>query len=327
MMNDLRTSINSKGKEGGYLLLWVALLLIALMSVVFVCAFVSERYSDNDDRYIKTVRCMNMVRYALSGKQSGGGGFISDYGEPDSMTPFAPGTDNFTGVLLNKQSVPAWLEWSHSGPPEEFWAGYRGSRYLTPFAGDGNENPPFPHEYLDGWGNPVAVIFLQDTTPEHTIIEIKSFGSNGVSGGIGDYREDVTDRFYWKREINIGLQLDVTSLVLPDGTNVDIAAGLVYPFKGSILLKEQTLTLTVNSGLATANYSFPVNPPGDMTPLKFPVGRRKIIWVLKTDLGPFGGPSANTILADRIIIIPLSTVVSDPPDPPDVFSANTELVI
>ena len=326
-MNKLGTLINCSGKECGYLLLSVALLLISLMSVVFVCAFVSGRYSDNDDRYIKTARCMNMIRYALSGKQSSGGGFISDYGEPDNMTPFAPGTDNFTGALLNRQSVPAWREWSHSGPPGEFWAGYRGSRYLSPFAGEWNENPPFPHEFFDGWGNPVAVKFIQDTTPEHTIIEIKSFGSNGVSGGTGDYREDLTDRFYWKREVNIGLQLDITSLAIPNGTNVDITAELVYPFKGSILLKEQTLTLTVNSGLATANYNFPVNPPGDMTPLKFPVGRRKIIWVLKTDLDPWGGPSANSILADRIIIIPSSTVVSDPPDPPDAFSTNTELVI
>ena len=70
----------------GYILLAASLLLTAFMSVVLVCSFVAGHGSDNDFRYVKTRLCIKKVRQAVI---SNGGGFISDYGEPDNMTPFS----------------------------------------------------------------------------------------------------------------------------------------------------------------------------------------------------------------------------------------------
>ncbi len=311
MMTGIFKPVNS-GR--GYILLAASLLLTAFMSVVLVCSFVAGYGSDNDFRYVKTRLCIKKVRQAVCR-------FISDYGEPDNMTPFAPGTDSFTGVLLNRQSVPAWQGWSYSGPPEEFWAGYRGNRYLVPFAGEWDDSPPFPHDFSDGWGNPVEVIFIQDTMSEYTLIEIKSLGSDGLSGGTGNYREDVKDIFYWKRSVELTLSFDASSLGLPDDLNVDVEARLVYPFHGAVTSKSQTKTLIITAGTAIGKYDFPVDPPGNMDPQKFPVGLRKIVFTLKTDLGPWGGPAADTLLADRIILIP------SPPEPPDSYIADEEVVI
>ena len=311
----------------GYILLAVSLLLTAFMSIVLVCSFVAGHGSDNDFRYAKTGICIKKVRQALSGKKSDAcRGFISDYGEPDVLTPFAP-EDNFAGVLLNRQSVPTWQGWSHSGPPGEFWAGYRGDRYLAFFAGEWNDTPPFPHNFSDGWGNPVKVIFIQDTTPEYTVMEIKSFGSNGVSGGTGNYQEDVKDVFYWKRSVKLNLSLDAGSLGLPEGQNVDVEARLVYPFHGAVTSKNQTETLTITGGSGSSKYDFPINPPANMNPQKFPAGLRKIMFILKTDLGPWGGPAVDTLLADRIILIPSYPAASNPLKPPDSYIADEEIVI
>ncbi len=320
MMTGILKPVNSCR---GYILLAVSLLLTAFMSVVLVCSFVAGHGSDNDLRYVKTYACIKKVRQALI---SDGGGFISDYGEPDILTPFAP-EDSFTGVLLNRQSVAAWQEWSYSGPPEEFWAGYRGDRYLALCAGEWNDNPPFPHDFSDGWGNPVEVIFIQDTTPEHTLIEIKSFGSDGLSGGTGSYKEDVKDVFYWKRAVELTLFFDAGSLGLPDGLNVDVEASLVYPFHGAVTYKNQTKTITIVAGAGSSKYDFPVNPPANMNSQKFPAGLRKIVFTLKTDLGPWGGPAVDTLLADRIILIPSYPAASNPLEPPDSYIADEEIII
>ena len=321
MMTGILKPVNSCR---GYILLAVSLLLTAFMSVILVCSFVAGHGSaDNDFRYVKTRLCIKKVRQALI---CDGGGFISDYGEPDNMTPFAP-EESFTGVLLNRQSVPAWQEWSYSGPPEEFWAGYRGGRYLAPFAGEWDDNPPFPHNFSDGWGNPVKVIFIQDTMPEHTVIEIKSFGSDGHSGGTESYKEDVKDVFYWKRSVELTLSLDAGSLDLPDGQDVDVEVRLVYPFHGAVTSKSQTKTLTIAGGTGSSKYDFPVDPPDNTDPQKFPTGLRKIMFILKTDLVPWGGPAVDTLLADRIISIPSCPVVSDPPGSPEPYLADEEVVI
>ena len=170
-------------------------------------------------------------------------------------------------------------------------------------------------------------MFIQDTTPEHTVMEIKSFGSDGISGGAGSYQEDVKDIFYWKRAVTLTLSLDAESLGLPEGQNVDVEARLVYPFHGAVASKSQTKTLIITAGTGSCKYDFPVDPPGNMDPQKFPAGSRKIVFILKTDLGPWGGPAVDALLADRIILIPSCPAVSDPPEPPDPYPANEEVVI
>jgi len=322
--------------DRGLVLVSAALMLTALVSVVLVCFFVLGHGAGNDLRYQATRRRMHDVKRALLGRLAdarGGkditacGGFVSDYGEPDDMTPFAPGTDNFVGVLLNRQSVAAWQGWSYSGSPEQFWAGYRSDRYLTPSPGEWSDDPPFPHDLRDGWGYPIEVKFIQDSTPEHTVIEIKSHGSDGLTGGGGNYKEDVEEAFYWKRSLHVIFQLDATGLGLPDGTDVDVEARTVYPFRGNVATKDQTVTITVNSGIGSGVYDFPIAPPGNMDPTKFPVGSRKIIWTLKTDLSPWGGPTADTLLATRMVLIPASPVTSSPPGPPRTYSISMQVTI
>ena len=311
----------------GYILLSASLMLTAFMSVILICSFVAGYGSENDFRYVTTRLSIKKIKQALLGEKYAAPGFISDYGEPDNITPFAPGTNNFIGTILNRQSVAAWKQWSYSGPPEEFWAGYRGVRYFMPSPGEWSDDPPFPHDLLDGWGHPIEVTFVQDSTPEHTVIEIKSNGSDGSSGGTENYKEDVEETFYWKRSVNLTLAFDAGSLGLPDGTDVDIEVILVYPFHGAAALKNQTKTLTITGGVGSCVYDFPVNPPGDMNPQKFSVGHRKMLFILNTDLSPWGGPLANALLADRIIPIPSCPVVSNPPDPPDPFRINVDLAI
>ena len=235
-------------RERGIALLMMLIMISSLAIVVMICAFVLSHEVNKDERYDITRQRMLKVKRALIGRLadvSDGeditscGGFISDYGEPDSTDPF--GTGNFLKVLLDRNSV-TWLGLPYDYV-NEFWAGYRGERYLNPPSGE--------TDFKDGWGYSLKVSFLPDDQ-----IEIKSLGSDGVDNGssqFSDYRRDIPERFYWRRDMEV-------KITNTSGNNIKVR--LVYPDKGVV---KATPDVSVNVG--------------DTIPVTFsgiPVGLRKI---------------------------------------------------
>jgi hypothetical protein len=319
--------------ESGTILLAALLMLSALMGVTLLCSLLNGGDRGNARRRLVTLQRMQMVKEALvgnlavvGGRSSGQvlqcGGFISDYGEPDLFRPFGPETD-FMGVLLNAQSVPTWGKWTHDGACQ-FWAGYRGERYLAPPPDAEDDAPPFPQTFADGWGHPLQVLFGSDTSGEQTVLRIVSLGSDGLAGGSGGYREDIEDRFYWKRSLNLTLGLDLSDGGLPEGTILDVQVTLLYPFHGDVRAESQTLSVSLSGGLGTGVCSFPANPPLDMSPVRFPVGLRRLEVILLSDLSSWGGPESGALLADRGLLLPPAAAVAEPPGPPGAFELTLE---
>ena len=256
-------------REKGIALLMMLIMISSLVGVVMICAFVLSHEVNKDERYKITRQRMLDIKRALIGRLadiSGGediascGGFINDYGEPDSTDPF--GTGNFLGVLLNKQSVPAWPNWSYSGAPDEFWAGYRDERYLTPPAGEWDDNPPYPHSFYDGWGYSLEVEFPA-AFPDR--INIISRGSDGVNGAVnpGSYDEDIIDSFCWRRpQVDLTVRNNVAV-----GANLNVE--LIYPRQGSVQPELQNHNFTFAG--ETHTFSFVDGGNG------IPVGLRKVV--------------------------------------------------
>ena len=280
-----------KNKKGIALLMMLAM--ISLLAItVMICAFVLSYEVNKDERYDITRQRMLEVKRAFIGRLadvSGGeditscGGFINDYGEPDSITPFAAphpaATNNFIGVLLNRESVatlvPPWpgavVGWSYSGAPNEFWAGYRDERYLIPPAGEWDNNPPYPHNFYDGWGYPIEVEF--PVAPSNSI-NIISRGSDGASGAVnpGSYDEDVVDTFYWRRpQVNVIVRNKVLG-------GVSLNVELIYPWQGSA--QSEPLNHVFNLVDETHTFNFTDTAHGGAG---IPVGLRKIVI---SDAGP-----------------------------------------
>lgn len=264
-------------RNEGYALLIMTAMISLLAITVMICAFVLSHEVNKDERYTITRQRMLNVKRALIGRLAdiGGGenitfcgGFINDYGEPDSATPFFA-TNNFIGVLLNRQSVPAWpgaaAGWSYSGAPNEFWAGYRDENYIMPPAGEWNNNPPYPHNFYDGWGYHIEVEFPA-AFPNR--INIISRGSDGANGAInsGSYDEDIVDTFYWRRS-----QVDVTvrnNVVAVANLNVE----LLYPWQGNVQSELQNYNFTFVG--ETHLFSFTDIAHGGSG---IPVGLRKVV--------------------------------------------------
>ena len=238
----------------GIALLMMLIMISSLVGVIMICAFVLSHEVNKDERYDITRQRMLEVKRALIGRLTdvGGGediascgGFINDYGEPDDMDPFTLPNRNFIGVLLNRQSVttlvPPWpgavAGWLYSGAPSEFWAGYRDERYLIPPAGEWDNNPPYPHNFYDGWGYPIEVEF---PVASPNSINIISRGSDGTNGAVnpGSYDEDIIDTFYWRRS-----QVDVTVRNgVVGGANLNVE--LIYPWRGSVQSELQNHNFT-----------------------------------------------------------------------------------
>lgn len=283
----------------GIALLMMLIMISSLMGVIMLCSFVLSHEANKDERHQITRQRMLEVKRALIGRLadvSGGeditscGGFINDYGRPyDNLGEF-----DIT-ELLSKQSPP-W----NSSPAEDwvydgtylFWAGYRGERYLkVPPA------QPKPNEqFLDGWGFAIKVEFIQDENSNHTVLRVKSIGNDNVwdesSGDQKYYGKDIKDSFYWKRKVEVTAEIITRDPVFFNKA-VKVKAQLVYPEKGNVSLpKESTSTVNISDpdgdGIyqGTGDFNFGV--------LEFPVGARKIVFILNAHIGPYAAGKIGT---------------------------------
>ncbi len=320
--------IKNLSSNKGIALLTITVMLSGLIGLVAVCAFVMGNEADDDARYDETRERMLEVKRALIGRLAdvGGGeditscgGFISDYGEPNNMDPFTLSNRNFIGVLLNRRSMPAWTNWSYSGVPNEFWTGYRGESYIIPPAGEWDDDPPYPHDFYDGWGYPIEVVFIQDTNtpPEYTVINIRSTGSNGMSGGSGNYAEDVEDVFYWRRGLSVNARITTTEPLF-SGRNVSIRVQLIYSRHGivNLPLPEDANAVAIDgSGNGTGNFVFVGN---------FPVGLRKIVFLLDENIPPY---SIGDVLTVEVFCIPPMQAAIVAPPPPSPYALDMDVRI
>ena len=306
----------------GIALLMVIAMICSLAIVVVICAFVLSREVNKDERYEITRQRMLEVKRALIGRLadvSGGeditscGGFINDYGEPGD----ANDKGNIMKILLGNivpvdtplVPPPNWPNWDYDDINYEFWAGYRGDKYLkAPPA-----QPKPSEQFLDGWGYPIEVTFIQDTTPEHTVITIKSNGSDGLAGGSGNYTEDQSDTFYWKRGSNVNATIRTKNLVYQINP-MPIRTEVIYPFQGKV---QKSATVDVNfdltAGIGNGTFTFAGN---------FPVGSRKIIF----SVGP-GGPGAGNLLATKMLCISPAQAVAVTPLPSPQYTLNMDVEI
>ena len=180
----------TRGNNRGMALIMALLMVVTVISAVMIVSFIGGGL-DNDIRYEVTRGRMLEVKRALLGRLAdvGGGkditscgGFMSDYGQPDDLANFN------IAVLLGSQGS----KWSYD-ITQNFWAGYRGERYLNPPHGQ----PDPKTKFLDGWGFEIYLMLSGDS------IEIKSKGSDGKDGGSGDYKEDIVESFYWQRGVTV----------------------------------------------------------------------------------------------------------------------------
>ena len=248
----------SMKREKGIALLMMLIMISSLAIVVMICAFVLSHEVNKDERYDITRQRMLKVKRALIGRLadvSDGeditscGGFISDYGEPDSTDPF--GTGNFLKVLLDRNSV-TWLGLPYDYV-NEFWAGYRGERYLNPPSGE--------TDFKDGWGNSMQVSFDVDK------IKIRSLGKDGMPDGAippTNYDKDIEETFYWHRETKV----KVKNIPNTTGGNVTLKVDFIYPNKGKVKNKDDSDSIPPGGKLESVF---------DFGNLKFPVGLRKIV--------------------------------------------------
>ena len=262
-----------KNKKG-IALLMMLIMISSLVGVVMICAFVLSHEVNKDERYDITRQRMLEVKRSLIGRLAdiGGGediascgGFISDYGEPD-----VPATFNIGNLLSNL----GFIGWSYNST-YEFWAGYRGERYIKPNANDESVVPPTPI-FIDGWGNLMQVCFNGD------LIEIESWGSDGIDDGAippTDYGRDIVDVFYWRRSLSVNA-LITTDEPLFQGRNVDIRAQLIYPEHGNIQPPADAVdTIAIDmAGDGVGAFTFAG---------VFPVGLRKVNFLIDEDIPPY----------------------------------------
>ncbi len=226
----------------GIALLMVLAMISSLVGVVMLCAFVLSHEVNKDERYEITRQRMLEVKRALIGRLAdvpGGkditscSGFINDFGEPNNLIFYD--TNNFISVLLDEPDpgpVPPWPDWLYD-PVHRFWSGYRvwvanDGFYLK--APSGQPNPTI--EFLDGWGYPIVVRFIDDA--DDNKIEIKSRGNDNLwdanpGADTTYYGKDIVDTFYWRRQITV-----TNNTGFPN-------VRLIYPFQGTISTEEQVV--------------------------------------------------------------------------------------
>ncbi|MCL0096384.1 hypothetical protein M1N66_02095 [Thermodesulfovibrionales bacterium] len=254
----------------GMALLTVLIMISSLVGVIMLCAFVLSHEVDKDERHQITRERMLEVKRALIGRLAdtgggkgitAGGGFISDFGEPDDINSFI--NNNFIPVLLDEPD--AYPDWSYDSG-RQFWAGYRvwaandGSYLIAP---PGQPNPTA--QFWDGWGFPLEVAFLGDE------IEIRSRGSDGPGGveSALDYRQDIVKTFHWRRGVTVGIHNN-SHVASPPGYK--ITGRLVYPRKGEVRIATYAAIINIATG-ATVSTTF----------ANIPVGLRKM-QILEGDL-------------------------------------------
>lgn len=318
-------SINHQLTKKGIVLLMMVAMISSLVGVIMICAFVLSHEVNKDERYEITRQRMLEVKRALIGRLAdvdGGeditscGGFISDYGEPGDMNDKGNIRDillgNVTPIDAPPMPPPNWPNWYYDDVSHKFWAGCRGECYLEANAQDESTIPPTPI-FIDGWGNVIEILYIQDITPEHTVVNVKSNGSDGISGGSGNYAEDVEDAFYWKR----GLSLNTTTITTNPVYQINpmpIRAEVIYSFQGKVQI---SAPIDVNFDLTTGTGSGIFTFTGN-----FPVGSRKIIF----SVGP-GGPGAGNLLATKMLCIPLASAVAVVPLPPSQYDLDVDVKI
>jgi hypothetical protein len=302
-----------KRGERGFILLAALLMLTALAAVVFLCLFVLGAGADNDLCYLTTCRQMLEAKRALVGGLAdvseskgvaAGGGFINDFGEPVDPAGFT------TAVLLSDPGGVDFPDWRYN-ITRDFWSGYRGERYLNPGAGQSNPDT----EFLDGWGFPVEVDYIQDTDLKYSAVEIGSKGSDGAPGGSGNYTADIKDTFYVTRplQLNLSIKTENPLYMIPA---MPVAVELIHPFQGKIQEPppEVEVTVDLTFGTAAASVTFSGN---------FPVGSRKAVF-----RGGSGGPvPEGSLLSTAGFCIPPCPVTSSPPAPPSLCAVDMEVVI
>lgn len=311
--------------ETGAILVVALMLLTALIAVVAVCEAVFPDVLENHRRYTETLSRLKRVEQALLGNsaqpdfsetKSSGTGFINDYGKPDDTAQFGFGTDtdNFTDVLLDAGNVPTWPEWSF-GTVHQNWAGYRGERYLIAPPDEWGESISLPDRFLDGWGGEILTEFVEDTNGKYSVVKISSLGSDGASGGMGAFKEDIVYAWYWQQGIFIIVSIDASGTTIADGTGIDVEGRVVYPRTGELETVSQTETITITSGQGIGVFDF------DAT--LFPSGRRKVDITLKTDCTAWDGPGADTLIRAGTIRIPAQPAGTNAmPAPPGKWSAQ-----
>ncbi len=211
----------SKQEEGMTLLMTIFMLSL-LISTIMTCTFVLKAEVNNDMRHTITSQRLTKVKQALIGRlaytrtgtdATACGGLISDFGSPVNPGSFT------ISVLLDDPDNSEWPDWKY-GSSTNFWAGYRGERYLNPVTGSAN--------FFDGWGFPVEVTFSGDKT------SIISYGSDGQkdTGTETGYERDIVYDLIWQRDVSV-----------MNNTGDEVNFRLIYPASGTVTYQDsETIT-------------------------------------------------------------------------------------
>lgn len=266
-MQDSNYKLKFKNNKGFALLIMTAM--ISLLAItVMICAFVLKHEVDNDQRHVVTLQRMAEAKRALIGRLadvSGGvnviscGGFISDFGEPGGGVDKGKITEILLGSVAPVDVPPApppnWPNWYYDDVNYQFWAGYRGARYLE--IPPGQPNPTT--EFLDGWGYSLQISFDGDK------IKIESLGKDGLPGAAdpGSYDEDIKGLFdfKWSRQVEVKIKNTTTNLV-------NLKVQFIYPYRGKVTKADAIEGIQAIPVKGTRTYTFVA---------AFPVGSRKVV--------------------------------------------------